>query len=119
MKRKDQKISDEAIESEKALYQQPGMECYVLSLFVAGSTPKSLRAVQNIRAICRERLRGRYDLKVIDIYQHPEQVKPEHIVVTPTLIKMMPLPFRILIGDLSNKDRLLWALDLVPKNATL
>jgi circadian clock protein KaiB len=119
MKRKDQKISDEAIESEKALYQQPGMECYVLSLFVAGSTPKSLRAVQNIRAICKERLRGCYDLQVIDIYQHPESVKPLQIVVTPTLIKKMPLPFRILTGDLSNKDRLLRVLDLVPEDATL
>ena len=92
---------------------------YVLSLFVTGSTPKSLRAIRNIRALCEERLDGRYELKVIDIYQHPEQVKPEQIVVTPTLIKKLPLPLRILIGDLSNKDRLLLALDIVPKNAAL
>jgi circadian clock protein KaiB len=64
-------------------------------------------------------LNGCYELKVIDIYQHLEQVKPEQIVVTPTLIKKLPLPLRILIGDLSNKDRLLLALDIVPKNAVI
>jgi circadian clock protein KaiB len=57
-------------------------------------------------------LHGCYELKVIDIYQHPEQVKPEQIVVTPTLIKKLPLPLRKLIGDLSNKDRLFLGLDI-------
>ena len=119
MKRKNRKITDEVKKFEKALFRQPIVGRYVLSLFVTGSTPKSLRAIQNIRALCDERLDGRYELKVIDIYQHPEQVKPEQIVVTPTLIKKLPLPLRILIGDLSNKDRLLLALDIVPKNVTL
>ena len=73
-----------------------------LRLFVTGSTPRSTRAIQNIRALCEEKLHGRYDLEVIDIYQHPEQVKPEQIVVTPTLVKKLPLPFRKIIGDLSD-----------------
>jgi circadian clock protein KaiB len=60
---------------------------------------------------------GCYDLKVIDIYQHPEQIKPEQIVVTPTLIRKHPRPLRILIGDLSNKERLLLGLDIVSQNA--
>jgi circadian clock protein KaiB len=119
MKRKNQKITDEVKKFEKALIRQPTLRHYVLSLFVTGSTPKSLRAIQNIRALCEERLDGCYELKVIDIYQHPEQVKPEQIVVTPTLIKKLPHPFRILIGDLSNKQSLLLGLDIVPKNATL
>ncbi len=119
MKRKSRKIRDEVKEFEEALSRQPSAGHHVLSLFVTGSTPKSVRAIQNIRALCEERLRGRYELKVIDIYQHPEQIMPEQIVVTPTLIKKLPIPLRRLIGDLSNKDRLLLGLDLVPKNAAL
>jgi len=117
MKRKSGKISDEVKEFEEALSRKHIVGRYVLSLFVTGSTPKSLCAIRNLRAVCEERLPGRYELKVIDIYQHPEQVKPEQIVVTPTLIKKLPLPLRTLIGDRSNKDRLLLGLDIVPKRA--
>jgi circadian clock protein KaiB len=119
MKRKSGKAPDEVRVFEEALSLQPIAGRYVLTLFVTGSTPKSLRAIQNIRTLCDERLHDRYELKIIDIYQHPEQVKPEQIVVTPTLIKMLPLPLRKLIGDLSNKDRLLLALDIVPMNSAL
>jgi circadian clock protein KaiB len=119
MKRKNGKITDEIKEFEKALSRQSGAGRYVLSLFVTGSTPKSLRAIRNIRALCEEMLHGCYELKVIDIYQHPELVKPEQIVVTPTLIKKRPFPLRKLIGDLSNKNRLLLGLDIVPQNAAL
>jgi circadian clock protein KaiB len=114
MKRRSGKISDEVKKFEETLSRQPNGERYVLSLFVTGSTPKSLRAIRNIQALCEERLRGCYELKVIDIYQHPEQIKQAQIVVTPTLIKKLPLPLRKLIGDLSNKDRLLWGLDIAP-----
>ncbi len=100
---------------EEALAKQPGAELYRLRLFVSGATPRSLRAIQNIRAICEEKLQGRYELEVIDIYQHPGMVKPEEIVVTPTLVKSLPLPVRRLIGDLSNQDRVLVGLDLIPK----
>jgi circadian clock protein KaiB len=114
MKPKSKKISDEAKKFEKALSLKTIAGRYVLSLFVTGSTPKSLCAIQNIRALCEEMLKGHYELKVIDIYQHPERVKAEQIVVAPTLIKKLPLPLRILIGDLSNKDRLLLGLDITP-----
>jgi circadian clock protein KaiB len=114
MKRAIHKITDDAKKFEKALLRRPIAGRYVLSLFVTGSTPKSLRAIRNIRALCEERLWGRYELKVIDIYQHPELVTPEQIVVTPTLIKKLPIPLRTLIGDLSNKDRLLTGLNIVP-----
>ena len=116
MKRKSGKIPDEVKEFEEALSRRPIAKRYVLSLFVSGSTPKSFRAIQNIRALCEERMHGCYKLKVIDIYQHPEQVKSEQVVVTPTLIRKLPLPLRKLLGDLSNKDRLLFGLDIVPKN---
>jgi circadian clock protein KaiB len=117
VKRKSGKIADEVKAFEEALSRQPVAERYVLLLFVTGSTPKSVRAIRNIQALCEERLHGRYELKVIDIYQHSEQVKPEQVIVTPTLIKKLPLPLRKLIGDLSNKDRLLWGLDIAPENA--
>jgi len=88
-------------------------EHYRLRLYVTGSTPRSSRAIQNIRAICEDKLQGRYDLEVIDIYQNPEQVKPEQIVVAPTLIKKLPLPVRKIIGDLSNTERVLAGLDIL------
>jgi circadian clock protein KaiB len=117
MKRKSGKTLNEVEEFEEALSRQNTSGRYVLSLFVTGSTPKSLRAIQNIRALCKERLHGCCELKVIDIYQHPEQLKAEQIVVTPTLIKKLPLPLRKIIGDLSNKDRLLLGLDILPRNS--
>ena len=117
MKRGSGKTHDEGKAFEEALSGQPVAGRYVLSLFVTGSTPKSLRAIQNIRALCEERLHGCYELRVIDIYQHPEQIKREQIVVTPTLVKKLPLPLRKLIGDLSNKDRLLLGLGIVLMNA--
>jgi len=119
VKRKSGKNRDEGNEFGKAPSRQPIAGRYVLSLFVTGSTPKSLRAIQNIRALCEERLHGCYELKVIDIYQHPEQIKREQIVVTPTLVKKLPLPLRQLIGDLSNKDRLLLGLGIVLMKAAL
>jgi len=86
---------------------------YVLRLYITGSTPKSARAIENIRTLCEEKLHGRYDLEIIDIYQHPEQVKPAQIVVTPTLVKELPLPLRKIIGDLSDTERVLIGLDLI------
>jgi circadian clock protein KaiB len=86
---------------------------YVLRLYVTGTTPRSARAIENIRTVCEANLRGRYDLEVIDIYQQPEQAKPAQILVTPTLVKTLPLPFRKMIGDLSDRERVLAALDIV------
>jgi circadian clock protein KaiB len=117
MKRKSRRTLDAVKEFEEALSRPRVAGRYVLSLFVAGSSPKSLRAIRNIRALCEERLDGRYELKVIDIYQHPERLKQDQIAVTPTLIRKLPLPLRTLIGDLSNEDRLLLGLDIVVKNA--
>ena len=87
---------------------------YQLRLFVTGMTPRSARAVRNIREICEEHLPGRYELEVIDIYQHPDQARTEQIVVTPTLVKYLPIPVRKLIGDLSDKERVLAGLDITP-----
>ena len=75
-------------------------------------TPRAGRAIENVRAICDEHLEGRYDLEVIDVYQQPALAKGEQIVAAPTLIKKFPLPLRRIIGDMSNRDRVLRGLDL-------
>jgi circadian clock protein KaiB len=104
---------------EDALAAEPDASQYWLRLFVSGSTPRSARAIRNIQALCEENLRGRYDLEVIDIYQHPEHVRPEQIVVIPTLVKKLPLPLRRIVGDLSDKQRVLLGLDIVRREPPL
>jgi circadian clock protein KaiB len=85
---------------------------YVLRLYVTGSTPRSARAISNIRKICEEHLEGRYDLEIVDISLHPTLAEGEQIVAAPTLIKMLPLPLRRFIGDMSHTERILLGLDL-------
>ena len=85
---------------------------YVLRLYVSGSTLKSALAVENIKRICKQHLKNRYDLEVIDIYQQPNLARDEQIVAVPTLIKRLPHPMRRLIGDLSNLKKVLFGLDL-------
>ena len=92
-------------------------EEYVLRLYVTGLTPRSTLAIANVRKICDEHLSGRYELKVIDIYQQPKLAKGEQIIATPTLIKKLPLPLRKLIGDMSDTERFLVGIDLKPKNS--
>jgi circadian clock protein KaiB len=97
------------------LVQRKATETYVLRLYVAGLTPRSQRAIKNIKKICDEHLNGRYDLEVIDVYQKPVLAKGEQIIAAPTLIKKLPLPLRRFIGDLSDSERILLGLDLRPK----
>jgi circadian clock protein KaiB len=87
---------------------------YELRLYVAGMTPRSVRAITNIKEICEEHLKGRYDLKVFDIYQQT-LTEGEQIIAVPTLIKKLPMPLRRIIGDLSNRERVLIGLDLKPR----
>ncbi len=101
-------------EIEAALEEQ-SQEKYLLRLYVAGITPNSLRAIDNIKEICEEHLKGRYDLEVIDLYQQPVLAQGEQIIAAPTLIKKLPLPLRKIIGDMSNVERVLVGLDLRPK----
>jgi circadian clock protein KaiB len=99
---------------EEALAQSKP-EKYVLRLYITGMTPRSAQAIENIRNICEEHLKGNYELEVIDIYQNPGQAQGEQLVAAPTLIKKLPLPLRRLVGDLSNEERVLAGLDLQPK----
>ena len=89
-------------------------EQYVLRLYVTGMTSRAGRAIENVRAICDEHLEGRYDLEVIDVYQQPVLAKAQQIIAAPTLVKERPLPLRRIIGDMSNRERVLAGLDVIP-----
>ena len=96
-------------------FRNPVEEKYVLRLYITGTTPRSCHAIANLRAICEEYLSGRYDLEVIDIYQQPDEASAQQIIAAPTLIKQFPFPVKRVVGDLSNRDRVLSLLDLNSK----
>lgn len=87
-------------------------EKYLLVLYVTGSTPQSVRAIDNIKTICEKHLHGKYNLEVVDLYQNPGLAKGDQIIAAPTLIKKLPLPLRRIIGDLSVTEKVLIGLDL-------
>ena len=103
---------DSSASFKKLLQKVPADERYSLCLYVSGSTRRSARAIANIRSVCDEFLPGRYDLTVIDIHQKPLETRSAQIVAAPTLIKNAPHPVRRLIGDLSDRERLIFSLDL-------
>lgn len=88
---------------------------YILKLYVTGMTPRSMKAITNIKEICEEHLKGRYELEIVDIFQQPVLAKGEQIIAAPTLIKKLPLPLRRFIGDMSDEEKILLGLDLRPK----
>lgn len=86
---------------------------YVLRLYIAGTTPRSMRAIVDARAFCESHLADRYELEVIDIYQQPGLARDEQIIAVPTLVRSLPPPLRRLVGDLSDVDRVLAGLELI------
>ena len=88
---------------------------YFLRLYVSGLTPKSQRAIENLKNVCEEHLKGRYELEVIDIFQQPDIAQAEQIIATPTLIKELPPPLRKFIGDMSQSEKILVGLELKPQ----
>ena len=112
MEMKREKTSTEEFEKAAAKLDRAK---YVFRLYVTGMTPKSTQAIANVRKLCEQHLAGRYELKVIDIYQQPKLAKEEQIIATPTLIKKLPLPLRRLIGDMSDTERFLVGIGLKPK----
>src|SRR5471032_2873106 len=86
---------------------------YLLRLYVNDSTPKSERAVVNLKRVCEEHLKGRYDLEVIDIHKQAHLARDEQIVAVPTLIKRLPAPLQRLVGDMSDLNKVLFGLDLI------
>lgn len=91
---------------------------YRLQLFVSGTGARSARAVVNVRRICEQHLRDRYDLEVVDITRHPARARAEQLVAVPTLIKLAPLPVRRFIGDMSQTERILGGLELALATAS-
>jgi circadian clock protein KaiB len=85
---------------------------YILKLYVAGQSPKSVSAIANLKKLCEANLQGRYVLDVIDLYQQPQLAQGEQIIAVPTLIRKLPSPLRRIIGDMSNTERVLVGLDL-------
>ena len=90
-------------------------EVFDLRLYVAGQTPKSIRAFANLRKICDEHLTGRYHIEVIDLLEDPQLGRGDQILALPTLVRKLPVPIKKIIGDLSNTERVLVGLDLRPR----
>lgn len=86
--------------------------CLQLRLYVAGQTPRSVAALANLRRFCEERVQGKYRLEVIDLLKHPKLASGDQILAVPTLVRRLPPPMRKIIGDLSNREKLLIGLDL-------
>ena len=93
----------------------PVEEAWMLRLYVAGQTPKSIAAFANLKKICEEYLAGRYKLQVIDLLENPHLARGDQILAIPTLVRKLPEPVRKIIGDLSNSERVLIGLDLLPR----
>ncbi len=89
-------------------------EVYILRLYVAGQTKKSLTAFANLKKICEEHLGGRYRIEIIDLLENPQLAKGDQILAIPTLVRKLPTPIKKIIGDLSNTERVLVGLDLLP-----
>lgn len=90
---------------------------YDLRLYVAGQSPKSLRAIDNLRKVCEEHLAGRYRVELIDLLENPKLARGDEIIAVPTLVRKLPEPIRKIIGDLSDTDRVLVGLQLRPEGA--
>jgi circadian clock protein KaiB len=85
---------------------------YILTLYVTGTSPRTQIAIANLNRICAEELDGRYELEIVDVLEHPQRAEDERILATPTLIKQLPPPLRRVIGDLSDKDKVLLGLEV-------
>ena len=91
-------------------------EFWELRLYVAGKTPKSMSAIENLKAICDEHLDGKYQIEIVDLLMHPQLAKGDQIIAIPTLVRKLPVPIRKVIGDLSNVERALVGLQLRPRS---
>jgi circadian clock protein KaiB len=87
-------------------------DIWSLRLYVAGKTPKSVTALKNLKVICHEQLRGKYHIEVIDLFKNPRLARDNQILAVPTLVRKLPIPVRKIIGDLSDRERVLVGLDL-------
>lgn len=103
-----------AAEQPKANAKQAGSDSWELRLYVAGQTPKCIRAFSNLKQICENHLAGKYSIVIIDLLQDPQLARGDQIIAIPTLVRKLPEPIRKIIGDLSNTERVLVGLDVRP-----
>jgi circadian clock protein KaiB len=94
--------------------KEPLLGKYLLKLYVTGKSPRAETAIANLQRICDEELQGEYDLQIIDVLEDPQAAEGDKILATPTLIKQLPPPLRRIIGDLSNKEKVLLGLHVNP-----
>jgi circadian clock protein KaiB len=104
--------ADETLPEAGAPSRDPRGLGYVLTLYVASLTPRSVAAIKSVKGICEKHLSGRYSLEVVDIYERPSVAKQDDILAAPTLIRRLPLPLRRLIGDMGDEHRVMLGLDL-------
>ena len=95
--------------------QKGAADVMQLRLYIAGTTPRSITALNNLKKICEEHLNGRYTIEVIDLLKKPQLAKGDQILAIPTLVRNLPTPMRKIIGDLSNTEKVLIGLDLRPE----
>jgi circadian clock protein KaiB len=95
----------------------PQEETWHLRLYVAGQSPKSLRAFANLSMLCEGHLAGRYEIEIVDLVEHPELARSDDILAIPTLVRRLPTPLRKIIGDLSDAERVLVGLRVDPELA--
>jgi circadian clock protein KaiB len=109
-----QEMGNDLLRREDITMSDASSAAYILKLYVTGTSPRTGVAISNLRRICEQELQGRYVLEIIDVVEHPQLAEDERILATPTLIKQLPPPLRRVIGDLSDKDKVLLGLELQP-----
>lgn len=100
------------LSEDRVATPSPEAKTYVLRLYVAGQTPKSVLAFTNLKQICEDHLQGRYEIEIIDLLENPQLARGDQILAVPTLVRRLPEPIKKIIGDLSNTERVLVGLDL-------
>ena len=100
----------------QSITDKPEQEIWELRLYVAGQTPKAIKAFANLKKICEEHLKGEYRIQVIDLLENPHLAKQDQIIALPTLVRKLPQPIKQLIGDLSNKEKIIVGLELEKLN---
>lgn len=89
-------------------------ETWLLRLYIAGQTPKSVAALANLRKLCESQMAGCYEIEVVDLLEHPELARMDQVVAIPTLVRRLPPPVKKIIGDLSNREKVLRGLEVFP-----
>ncbi len=107
-------MKNEPTKKKKPAKPAPVQEIWILKLYVAGQTPKSIAAFANLKEICEKHLAGKYRIEIVDLLKNPMLAKGDQILAIPTLVRQLPPPVKKLIGDLANTERVLIGLDIKP-----